>query len=80
MTTFEFHPPLQLCNNHNLTITSLDEAEEVLTAHVLAHADREAAQFRDQIKHCETREAAANLANMFRDWAVRKRLVIAPPS
>ena len=36
MMTLEFHPPLQLCNDSNLTIASLDEASEVLAAHVLA--------------------------------------------
>ena len=80
MALFEFHPPLQLCNNPDLTIASLDGAAEVLTAHALAHADGEAARFRDRIKHCTTREAAANLAKTFRDWAVRKRLVILSPS
>jgi len=64
---------LQLCNDSNLTIASLDEASEVLAAHVLAHADGEAARFRDHIKHCTTHEAAAALANTFRNWAVRKR-------
>jgi hypothetical protein len=51
---------------------------ELLAAHALAHADGEAARFRDQIRHCATPEAAANLGSTLRDWAIRKRLVAAP--
>jgi hypothetical protein len=78
MTIFEFNPPLQLCNDPNCKIVSLGEAAELLAAHVLAHADREAARFCDQIKHCTTPEVAEDLANAFRNWAMRKRLVVVP--
>jgi len=78
MATYRFNPPLQLRNDPSWTIFSLDEVAELLAAHALAHADGEAARFRDQIKHCATPEAAANLGSTLRDWAIRKRLVAAP--
>ncbi len=76
MATYRFNPPLQLRSDPSWTIVSLDEVAELLAAH--AHADGEAARFRDQIKHCATPEAAANLGSTLRDWAIRKRLVAAP--
>ena len=78
MATYGFNPPLQLHNNPSWTIVSLDEVAELLAAHALAHADGEAARFRDQIRHRTTSEAAANLGSTLRDWAIRKRLVAAP--
>lgn len=78
MTKFEFNPPLQMCNDPDCKIVSLGEVTELLAAHVLAHADREAARFRDQIKQCTTPEVAEDLANAFRNWAMRKRLVAVP--
>ena len=78
MATCRFDPPLQLRNDPSWTIVSLDEVAELLAAHALAHSDGEAARYRDQIRHCTTPEAAANLGDSLRDWAIRKRLVAAP--
>jgi hypothetical protein len=64
MTIFEFNPPLQLCNDPNCKIVSLGEAAELLAAHVLAHADREAARFCDQIKHCTTPEVDSRIGSV----------------
>ena len=61
MATYRFDPPLQLRNDPSWTIVSLDEVAELLAAHALAHSDGEAARYRDQIRHCATPEAAANL-------------------
>jgi len=73
-----FNPLLQLRNDPSRTIVLLDEIAGLLAAHVLAHADGEAARFRDQIKHCATPEAAANLGDTLRNWAIPKRLVTVP--
>ena len=64
MATYRFDPPLQLRNDPSWTIVSLDEVSELLAAHALAHSDGEAARYRDQIRHCTTPEAAANLGEL----------------
>jgi hypothetical protein len=74
--TFEFDPQLRLRHDPDITIRSLDDAAQVLNAHALAFADREAAQFHQRITRCE-RDTAANLANEFQQWARLKHLLSA---
>jgi hypothetical protein len=74
---FEFSPQLQLRHDPGSMIRSLDDAANILNAHALAFADREAARFHNQIVHCATHDTAAMLANEFQRWAMQRGLLLA---
>jgi len=79
MTGYAFDPPLQLCTDPEWAILSLDQAAQVVRAHLLAHAGPDAARLLQRIDRAVTREQKEILCNESREWAERNRLVSTPP-
>jgi len=79
MPGYAFDAPLQLRTDPDWAILSLDQAAQAVRAHLLAHADPDAARLLQRIDRAVTREQKEILCNEFREWAERNRLVSTPP-
>ena len=73
MPDFIIHPPVLLKDGRS--VASLDQAVEVLAAHVTAAPDEQSTGILHRLQGVSTMPDAADAADAFRQWAADKNLV-----
>jgi len=70
---FIIHPPVMLKDGRS--VASLDQAAEVLAAHLTAAPDEPSTSVLHRLQGASTMPDAADAADAFRQWAADKNLV-----
>ena len=70
---FIIHPPVLLKDGRS--VASLDQASEVLGAHVAAAPDEQSTSVLHRLQGASTMPDAADAADAFRQWAADKNLM-----
>jgi len=70
---FIIHPPVMLKDGRS--VASLDQAAEVLAAHLTAAPDEHSTSVLHRLQGASTMPDAADAADAFRQWAADKNLV-----
>jgi hypothetical protein len=70
---FIIHPPVLLKNGRS--VASLDQAADVLGAHLAAAPDEQSENVLRRLQGALTMPAAADAADAFRQWAADKNLL-----